>query len=304
MYNTEWKEAYIEGAQLEKADQITTQLHFNLVEPKEIEHGKDVSLFDRDEILDVYKFINPTSTAYLSRLKATLFKYTDYCKSVGYISADTVNPYDNFTVDDLVSCLNTDLIQNKILSRQSILNMCISIAPREAFAILCLFEGIEGKGCREIANIKESDIDFKNKVIHLETRDISVSDELLHFARLANELTYTYMYPSKQAIDLSPSPYIVKNTILAKGNKAAPVSWRNIANSVKKVLSMYNLDDYITSKNIRESGKLYYVQLRAQELELSFEETLKQEKELVKIEQRFDCKINGYLMRKTYKDHL
>ena len=67
MYNTEWKEAYIEGAQLEKADQITTQLHFNLVEPKEIEHGKDVSLFDRDEILDVYKFINPTSTAYLSR---------------------------------------------------------------------------------------------------------------------------------------------------------------------------------------------------------------------------------------------
>ena len=154
MYNTEWKEAYIEGAQLEKADQITTQLHFNLVEPKEIEHGKDVSLFDRDEILDVYKFINPTSTAYLSRLKATLFKYTDYCKSVGYISADTVNPYDNFTVDDLVSCLNTDLIQNKILSRQSILNMCISIAPREAFAILCLFEGIEGK--EELKSIDKS----------------------------------------------------------------------------------------------------------------------------------------------------
>ena len=112
------------------------------------------------------------------------------------------------------------------------------------------------------------------------------------------------MYPSKQSIDLSPSPYIVKNTILAKGNKATPVSWRNIANSVKKVLAMYNLDDYITSKNIRESGKLYYVQLRAQELGLSFDETLKQEKELVKIERRFDCKINGYLMRKTYKDHL
>lgn len=304
MYNTEWKEAYIENACLDRTDQTITQTYFNLIEPKEIEYGKDISLFNRDEIFDVYKFINPTSIAYLSRLKAALFEYTDFCKSSGYIPLDTINLYDNFTSDELVSCLNKEIIQNRILSRESILNMCIGIAPREAFSILCLFEGIEGKCFSEIANIKASDIDFKKKIIHLETRDISVSDELLHFARLANELNYTYKYPSKITVKLIPSPYIIKNTIFTKSDFTAPVSWRNITNSVKKVLIMYNLYEYITSKNIRESGKIYYVQLRAKELGLSFDETLKHETELVKIEKRFDCKINGYLMRKTYKDHL
>ena len=53
MYNTEWKEAYMEDAHLEKADQITAQLHFNLVEPKEIEYDKDLSLFDRDQIYEL-----------------------------------------------------------------------------------------------------------------------------------------------------------------------------------------------------------------------------------------------------------
>lgn len=302
MYNKTIKQEYLSSLNLTKKVTISTTAYFNLIEPFEEDKEKDLAFFDLDEILSVYKSINIATVNYLNTLTATYRMYTQYC--IDNKIFDCKNNYKDITLDMMSDCVDKELVKKKIINREQLLNICKEISPREAFAMLCLFEGVEGKMYSDILNLKIADFDFENRILHLPDRDIKVSDELIYYAKKANEATITYYYPSMTEMQLFPSPYIIKHTIIARGSTVVPVSGRNLMEAIRKVLKMCGLDEYIAPRNIRESGKIYYIRLRQSETGLSFKELISKKSEVKKIEERFGCKINPRLSLRTYGDHL
>ena len=303
MYNEPLKRLYLDSLNPDLKEERRLICYFNVMEQKESEYNNDLSLFNKDEVLEADKFINPTSANYLNVLNIFYGKYTQFLidnKEIPHID----NAYFNISISDMQKCINQELIKCKIIYRKDLLRICDSVAPRDAFAMMCLFEGIEGREYSEISNIKNTDIDYENRIIHLATRDVSVSDELLKYAKQANEVEYGLKYPSMTRVPLVDSQYIYKNTCFIKNGAYEPASMRNISLSIVKILKMFDLDKYLSPKDIRNSGKLYYVQQMSIESGISPSDILRSVYKIKALEERFGCAINGKLLLNTYKDHL
>ena len=123
----------------------------------------------------------------------------------------------------------------------------------------------------DIIDMKMEDIDKKNRVVHLQSgKDVCVPQDFVDIAAEADKQTvYTGLTDSNFEIQLIPSLTIYKQ----KNNSQGSDPNRTIYNTiVRNINAIDELSEVITSKSIRDSGLIHYLNQRADKLHTTVEE--------------------------------
>lgn len=192
MYNEQFKETYISNKEyinMNLRNYLTCQ--FNKSAETEERLGKDLYDFTVNEIIDYYKSLFSGALETLLVLNSQFAQYTRYALARNLVK-DSQNHYEELDNEILYTCVNIDLMKEKIMTRKEILNKA-SLMPNafEKFLLLAPFEGISGNNFIEISNLSMEN--FNGNEVHLCTgRVLTVSNELVRFAEEA-AAEYQYM---------------------------------------------------------------------------------------------------------------
>jgi len=128
--------------------------------------GRDLYTFNRNEILDMLAMFSSSSISTLNVYLSIIRKYLDLAIEQGYLKTN-INIADSVGYDDLLEIVNKTKKNRKIISKEDIYDMVEEkIANRQDQAILLLtFEGIKGKDCIELEQLKNDDIDTDKSTI-------------------------------------------------------------------------------------------------------------------------------------------
>ena len=267
-------------------------------------YNKDICDFNKQEIKEMYRFINVFSYYKIRQLNTFFTHYVDYCIKKK-LSATNINCFSLMNNDDLKECLNVVMQKNKIMDRKQVLDICNqALNARDAFAILCLFEGICGKTFSEIANMTINDIDKENNIVHLPNRDLEISRELVQYAiRSEEDLEYVCFSGSINGRrDFVDNGRIYKNH---PGCNAPhePCTGRTISWNIMQLFSQCGIGDYVKPNDIKESGKICMIKERAKLYNMTPYEYVMSDK-LVEVGNRFNCRMVRSLFIKAYGSHL
>lgn len=197
-FNQERKDQYIE--ENKERNNFLDKTSFNTfvrVLPMEQKLNKDACDFSSNEIISWYKSLNTTSMESLMSNNSQLKIYTAWCITHGFVK-DNQNHYDEITIDTISDCLNKELIDKKVLSREQLVNLIekeIKDNPSDKFLLLALFEGICGHEMSDLTMLKWKDFDVKNGAVRLYSGEIRpVSKRLIKYAEETQEEDIYYPY--------------------------------------------------------------------------------------------------------------
>ena len=206
MYNEEWKKKFVEQEVSTKQNgkESTSDNYLSMLRslsPVEGKLGKDLSEFSTQEILDYYRSRSWASYEYIRVKNAMLLRYTDWCIENNLISSK-INHYVEINDREILqSCLNLVLMKSKIILRDELLYDLEQIPnPSDKFIALGIYEGISSVQRSEFGHLYSSQ--FEGNILHLPTRDIIVSDELIQFGKESEK-----MYSSYPFLDGDPAIY-------------------------------------------------------------------------------------------------
>ena len=267
MYNETIKNRYIQ----EKESTTNMPIgylgrQFNKSESFEEKLNKDICNFTAYEIMDFYKTINITSLESLVVLNSHLSMYTQWCLQQNLVP-DCQNHFDEIDSDILIGCINTTTLEKSIITRKT-LNIWLSKLnnPSDAFVMLCLFEGIKGKDFCEIANMKLSD--FSGNTVKLCTgREMVVPDKLIELAEITDK-TMEYRAVSRTNMKVYPleeEGYILKKYTNTQDEVSDYQRGRRIYQKLLRNFADLEVADYMKANSLVESGKIDYINRRAQE---------------------------------------
>lgn len=282
--NNELKDEYISTRESKNTYSNIIKLAFKKSEDIEEEKQKDVCMFNTKEIIELYEHFDISSFDHLSNIHSQLSSYANWCYKTGRklfpkeLSEYKKNCYPNIHSDDLHSIIGNKEAE-KILTREEVLDIAKSLPnPSDAFILLCLFEGIHGKDYSEIREIMWED--FDGQTLHIcpgrieqlytdtiipQPRTVQVSQELIHYAQLSRfKLDYTPLIDSWRITDLADENFIIKRTEKARNCNKQPKLTRRVV----EMLS-YNGNKNISAIDIRNSGKVYFINKRCEELGIS-----------------------------------
>ena len=302
MYNEEIKKRFIEERNNEvilPPDYLKTQ--FDSIASFEEELGKDVRDFNLYEIKEYYKMLNTASVGRLKVLNSQLSLYTQWCLQQNLVK-DNQNHFLEMTDDNFDDCINKMLLDEKIISRSTILEWarkCIN--PRDAFIILAPFEGIAGKEFCEIVNLKETDVDG-NKVTLCDGRTIEVSNELK--AYIYDCINETRYYGANgRSFELSNNGFVLKDYINAQSEVSDFQRGRRVYNSLRRTLKALDKVNVINSNDIYNSGIIDMIKRLSNQHGMSCIDFIMSPK-ISEVEEKYGCKIqaSGFIMK--YRDYL
>lgn len=301
MYNTELKQRYIDKREKEVVlPNGYLQLWFSRIAVFENENNKDVSNFSYYEILDMYKTFNLNSVEMLQVLNSILSSYTQWCLQQNLV-VDSQNHFLEFKKNIFEECVNTIIIQKKVVSRKQVLEWVNEMKnPVDGFIFLALFEGIRGKLYNELLALKISDF-YDGKAKLCTGREIEISNELYNIALETNEsLEY---YGDKKVITLSNDGYIIKNFPNVQNLTSETAASQRIKGRIQRNADFLGVGAYVSGNVIRESGKIDYINRKSKEKGLSSKEYLEQFKG--EVENQFGCRIPSVTVYcDKYKEYL
>lgn len=210
MYNKEYKEAFINALDRKEDSKLQYMSMFNVVEPIEAQIGKDIFDMNMDELDDLfYKLGRKTSRSAV--------QFFNLIKS--YITWAKDNGYSESRLHPIVDTINNEFVEkylykagNQYYTREEILESIKHLVnPRDKAIVLCLFEGIFGKSCSEIVNLRYEDIIERDGKYYVSL----LSDEI--------NLTNRQLEISKELYDLLILTYNTQETWNEKGNKSRVV---------------------------------------------------------------------------------
>lgn len=275
MYNDELKQRFI------KKKESTAILDFSFLERTlkkceefELRLGKDLSSFSYYEIADMYKSLNFSSLNSLVIVNNIYYQYCDFCLHLNLVP-DSQNHFAEMDRETLNGFINKTVLKKAKISRDTILFWASQLPnPFDSFALLCIFEGIDGENHQEIIQMKVSDIDRANKQIRLCTgRTVNVSDELIDYAIEADGcLVYRAIHKNAlRDFPLTPGERIYKDNYNVVYDDDEYKSGRRLYNRLKKIFEYLGVE-FLTIKMLIRSGKLYYIDSRLKELNISIED--------------------------------
>lgn len=276
MYNEDIKKRYIQEKESTTStpDGYLTRL-FKKSEVFETQLDKDVSCFTVYEILDFYKTINISTMESLVVLNNHLFLYTQWCLQHNLVP-DCQNHYAEINNDAIKKCINIISFDKSIVTRETLYTWIGQIDnPSDAFIMLCLFEGIKGNDFCEIAQLKMSDFSG-NKVKLCTGREITVSDKLLELAELTDNTMEYYPVNSNRGrvFQLEDEGYILKKYHNSQGKPTSYQRGRRIYQKLLRNFVHLNVSEFMKPNSLAESGKIDYINRRAQEEGMSGKEFL------------------------------
>lgn len=333
MYNEENKLEYIKfklsDDQAPRLAKNALQRFFSKTYPFEVEKGKDICNFNKDEIIDMYKTINYTSLETVANTNSQLSSYTQYCLNNHQV-LDYQNHFTEINIK-LCSTLISDKLSYDIVTRDELLAIAKKLPNHsDAFILLCLFEGIRGQDCSEIRQIRMED--FDGNILHLvpnrirELKDykeiptekkveddgsryITVSDELLMFAEKANgEKEYIPAKNLIRATELCDEGYVIKRTQRAANCGVQPIFTRRLT-EMFEITIPYLLDKegsdngyYLNLASVRNSGKIHFVKERCKQLNISPEEYVLSSRYL-ELSERFNDNLRRTVFWDKFKNY-
>ena len=210
MYNKEFKEMFINALDRNKGSKTQYMSMFARTELIERSKNKDIFDMNMDELDDLfYKLRRKTSRSAVQFFNL-IKSYIQWAKDNGH-SESRLHP--------IVDTINSEFVEkylykvgNKYYTREEILDgMQELLNPRDKAIILCLFEGIFGKSCSEIINLRYEDITERDGKYYASL----LSDEI--------NLTNRKLEISKDLYDLLDLTYRTQETYNDKGGKSRVV---------------------------------------------------------------------------------
>ena len=272
VYNQENKEWFLKSIDLSQYPPRWWERVFEKSYMFEKIKNKDLYNFTTPDIMEFYKFLDIGTLAPLIIYNSNLVKYAQWALNESLI-IDGQNHFNELTSDILVNCLNITKTQQSILSYEAFMDLINRkiVNDQDKFIFFCLFEGLKGKNYQEIVDMKLSDIDEDNLVIHLSSgRDINVSREFIEICKKADKQTiYVGLIGNEIERKLVPGVGIIKE----KSNSQGKDLNRTVYNAiVRNIASIFELADVVTAKSIRDSGLIYYLNKRAEKLDVPVSE--------------------------------
>lgn len=305
MYNSELKKRYIRENNKEVVlpnNYLVCQ--FNKVSKMEEELGKDLHDFTAYEIMEYYKILNLSSFDSLVVMNSQFSKYTQWCLHENMVK-DNQNHFLEISLEKIKNCVNKILFEKKIVSRETVLNWCDQLPnPKDQFVILSLFEGLKGKDFCEISKLKPECIN--NKTALLSTgRKIELSDRLINIINdcLLEDTYYSISGRGVKTMPLTYRGYIIKDYPNVKDDVSDFQIGRKVYNSITRSLDYVGVLKFMSANSIWESGRLYMIISRANELNMKVKDYIYSDY-ISEVEDKFNCNIVKSMFLLKYKEYL
>ena len=335
MFNEELKRRYIE----EKNENVTVpsnylERQFTKVEKVEEELGKDVHDFTVYEIIEYYKTMNIVSLESLAVLNSHFSMYTQWCLQENIVK-DNQNHFLEIDLEQLKGCLNTAILEKKIVDRKQVIDWCEQLPnPKDQVIMLGLFEGIKGGNFSEFVNLKPSNVSessdiilltdtlekkYKNtnldkdnekqmyeyEVIKETYREITVSKQLIKYIK--NSIEETTYYSCKD-LCVKTMPLIDKGCVIKYyPNTTDDTSYfqkgRIIYNCISRSLKYVGALQYMSANSLAESGKINMIKERSKELGMTARDYI-YSNYIEEVEHQYGCKIVKSTFWLKYADYL
>lgn len=267
-YNKAQKEEYIKENL--NRNRFLNETNFNtFVRISKMEEvlKKDACNFTIDEIIGWYKSLLSTSLESLMHNNSQLKIYTDWCIKKGY-TKDFQNHYDEITAEVINECLNKELVDKLVLTRQELISVIekeIQDNPSDRFLLLALFEGICGKEMSDLSMLKFEDFIVENGKPYVKLfsgKKVGISERLLRYAKETQD-TDVYIAYGEHGRIFSFKPSSVDNKLLRGLYNVTDTDdlvclRKRLYNKIVRIRNYTNVAG-ITQKALINSGRIYFI---------------------------------------------
>lgn len=296
MFNEDLKKDFIEYKEKESVTPVNylTRM-FNKTAEIEVESKQDASQWNLNHIMEYYKKLGSTSVDSLVVANGYLGKYTDWMMRNGKVKSGD-NPYNGIRRDMLEECLDKDAMYRQYMTEDvfkeglgELLNPC------DQFILVCLWEGIKGKGFEDIWRLKLNDISDDSVWIEKAGCYSPVRPWLRKYAKMsADEFEYQSMGDERLVVlKLFGEPdQIIKQLSTSQGLDVSdhPVMVqrqnKNIYRKMMRITSYLGWNG-VHPKNVLVSGQMNYVELLAQQNNITPSQVLQDELMRHEVEQKY-----------------
>lgn len=266
MYNQEQKEKFIEEYLRSKVI-AKTSLYAILkkTEPFEEKHNKDVSIFNRDDILDMFAEFKAKSINSLLNYCVVLKHYSRW------VTGES-NAFESIEKADLVGFVNKDA--NILLTREELDDIEAELLNWADKAIVeLLWEGVAGKSMEDLYSVSQECV--QGDILCINGKEYPMTERLKELLpkAFAEEETMSYGETSK-IIEVYGKGRIYKERANMRGVDTPDSRFRYFYRRIQMFRDYLDIPG-LTMKNIQSSGLWHYLQLGMEEKKLGLREFLK-----------------------------
>lgn len=234
--------------------------------PSEIDKGKDLYNFTKDEIAETLKtrFNSKTLQAYevYGRVISSYIYWAiknNIKKGKNPLSEEKHAWFKQFVDDETNLYFTDDQLEEVIANCKNL---------QDAIIFRLVFEGICGQKVVRLRELKEEDIDTNNNIImvgnekyHVEQRTIDLleeaMDEMIYFKKNGTLIESKHNNIRDYA-DLVDNGYIMRSSITSTVNIDEPVDKFVIYRRASSISKFMGMEKSLTIKNVSRSGMIYY----------------------------------------------
>ena len=255
MYNKEMKEGFFKEYLKSRIIQKTTLYGmFRKIEPYEERLDKDVSLFNKDEAMEMYVGFKSRSVYTLMNNNVVLKAYCAWKKY--YHDKNLESVYEDITIDDLKPCVDRDA--NKLLSREEIIEIEDQLLNATDAAIIeLLFDGIAGKNMEDIYAVSRDCV--RGDLLVVNGKEFTMTDRLRKLLPKAFAETQLMSYGNSMRVaSVIGEGQIYKERSNARGVDTDDSRFRYFYRKIQIYRDYLGIPS-LTMKNISASGLWYYL---------------------------------------------
>ena len=232
---------------------------FGKIHQKEKELGRDVYTFSLTEIEELFLSFNVSG---YSNDFNVLKRYLIFCLEKGLINTFVLEGINTKHFDDL------NLKDRLRFNEDTLIEYIEGLYnPQDKLILRLLFEGVNGKDCSELRNLKKSDINWNNNELTLygegekkgKLRKIEVSDECIRLIKLViNEnIYYSNNGLAEKKEILVVNDYIIRQSFRKNSNHNERVNKGFLYNRFNRYKEWLN-EPRLTQTSVYQSGMINY----------------------------------------------
>jgi hypothetical protein len=281
MYNEFQKRRYLESEGFIHEDGLkeVAQRIFETVSITEIQKGKDLSEFNKLQVIDLLKAINSRSKKYLRLVTSICFEYTNWQKIQGAIDNGNINYYDYSIAKNIIDELvPLNMIADKYFNEDYIIDIVTNKIkdPLNKFLTYAPYKGVCGMNCNDLKQLKYKDIDEETKTVKLTSGKIlKVDDIFIKLAKDADEAT-EYMPEGTSYVQNDDNRIKNKNAFVYSNSDFILKSGGTVESDYKEVtqsliIRRFNYiqqqvgNKFIVPSNLYKNGLINYIKERFEE---------------------------------------
>lgn len=214
-FNETQKQRYLDNCHYEFTTIETIKVLFNNTSEVEFRNGVDLSNFNENQIIEMYKKFNSKSREFLRSVSSYFFNYYEWCNNENLIDTNLGNPYDLKRVRSIIEeIIPLKLLSNKYFTQEIFMEYMAAIMDiSNKFIAYAIYNSITTE---ELINLKITDLNEESKCVKTYTgRQVFVDDLFIKLMKETNLASHYYPEGVKESNKLglysySQTSYILK----------------------------------------------------------------------------------------------